>query len=281
MILAMQRELAQAVRFVYGLLAQTFGRDLSIDLGGGSTLAARYDHRLSTDLDIWRRESVTQADRAWDAMEPHVIGDALAHEAWIGAKPTVSLYGTVSGFLRPEVVEADLPKGEEGIEVVAGRDLTFQRGLGRRQQVYIAGTRLRPQNDEEILWGKLIRMKDKAVTERDLYDFAVLSHCAPERVGYALDKFGENDLKGIVRMLRHRAIDRRKKRILQPRWKVADPETVRKALVETLESELEAPRETQGSGGSARRNLEALQATCTGRMEGGSRQGRQDEGRSR
>lgn len=202
MILNMQEELVRAVRLVNDLFIRGFGSGLRLQIGGGSTLAARYDHRLSTDLDIWRKKPETEADRIYDATPPTELREVMAHEAWQGGKPEVDMFGEIHGFLKPEIAGVDLPSEVEGIEVSIIRNLEFPTSKRQRQHVNVIESILEPQNDEEILWGKLIRMKDRRLTQRDLYDFAVMSHCAPDRLGYALDDIGPSRRRDIADSIR-------------------------------------------------------------------------------
>lgn len=261
MTLDMQEELMQATLLINELFVDGFGRDLRLQIGGGSTLAARYDHRLSTDLDIWRKDPETEADRGYDATPPMQLEDLMAHEAWQGGRPQVNMHGNLRGFLRPEVVGSKLPEEVDGIEVSAGKELAFPRSEHQRQHRNVTGTILRPQNDEEILWGKLIRMKDRALTRRDLYDFAVMSHCAPDRVGYALDQVGPVKRRQIAQSIRRKVIDKTKP-LLEPKWIIDDLEAVKNALLGTLESQMRLGQEARPLQRTGRWDLRRLQATC-------------------
>ena len=233
-MLNMQEELVWAVRLMNDLFIRGFGSGLRLQIGGGSTLAARYDHRLSTDLDIWRKKPETEADRIYDATPPAEIREVMAHEAWQGGKPEVGMFGDIHGFLKPEIAGVDLSSEVEGIEVSIG-NLGFPTSRRQRQHVNVIESILEPQNDEEILWGKLIRMKDRRLTRRDLYDFAVMSHCVPNRLGYALDDIGPSKRRDIVDSIRKKGIDRTKP-LLRPKWMIDDLESVKKALLGTLGS---------------------------------------------
>ena len=96
-MLNMQEELMWAVQLMDGLFIRGFGSGLGLQIGGGSTLAARYNHRLSTDLDIWRKKPETEADRIYDATPPAEIREVMAHEAWQGGKPEVECSGKSTG----------------------------------------------------------------------------------------------------------------------------------------------------------------------------------------
>ena len=109
MILNMRKELVLAVQLMNDLFIRGFGERPRLQIGGGSTLAARYDHRLSTDLDIWRRNPETEADRIYDRMAPTEIEEVMAQEAWKGGKPEVEMFRQIHGFLRPEIAKGNLP----------------------------------------------------------------------------------------------------------------------------------------------------------------------------
>ena len=125
MILNMQKELVLAVQLMNDLFIRGFGGGLRLQIGGGSTLAARYDHRLSTDLDIWRSNSETESDRIYAETDPAKIEEVMAHEAWQGGKPEVNMFREIHGFLRPEIAKGNLPPEVDGIEVSVGNTLGF------------------------------------------------------------------------------------------------------------------------------------------------------------
>ena len=261
MILNMQKELVLAVQLMNDLFIRGFGGRLRLQIGGGSTLAARYNHRLSTDLDIWRRNPETEADRIYDATAPTEIEEVMAHEAWQGGKPEVDMFRQIHGFLKPGIAEGNLPPEVEGIEVSVGNDLGFPMSGKQRQHVSVAGSILKPQNDEEILWGKLIRMKDGSLTQRDLYDFAVMSRCAPDRVRYALDYIGPDKRWDIADSIRNKEVDKIKP-LLRPKWVVDDLEAVKGALLGMLGNRIGFGQESLSPQAAGRWDLHELQATC-------------------
>ena len=261
MALNMQKELVSAVHLMNDLFIRGFGGGLRLQVGGGSTLAARYDHRLSTDLDIWRRKPETEADRIYDETAPAKIEEVMAHEAWQGGRPKVNMFREIHGFLRPEIAKGNLPPEVEGIEVSVGCDLGFPTSGKQRQHVNVTGSILKPQNDEEILWGKLIRMKDRSLTQRDLYDFAVMSRCAPDRVGYALDYIDPGRRWDIADSIRNKKVDRTKP-LLRPKWVVGDLEAVKGALLGMLGSRVGFGQESVPPQAPGRWDLHELQATC-------------------
>ena len=269
-MLNMQTELVGAAELMHELFVDNFGRNLRVQIGGGSTLAARYNHRLSTDLDLWRKEPETEADRIFDATPSMELEDLLAHDAWMKGKPSVDMYGNIRGMLKPEAVGAELPPEVDGIEVSAGRELTFPKSKLLRQQGNVITTILRPQNDEEILWGKLIRMKDRELTQRDLYDFAVMSHLAPERIEYALDEVGARKRYEIGKAVEKKVIDRTKP-LLRTTWDVPDLEAVKKGLLVTLGSKLGLGQDGQPKRMGRHWDLSALQATCVGHKNRGQK----------
>ena len=170
------------------------------------------------------------------------------------------MFGEIHGFLKSEIAGVDLPSEVEGVEVSVG-NLGFPTSRRQRQHVNVTESILEPQNDEGILWEKLIRMKDRRLTQRDLYDFAVMSHCAPDRLGYALDDIGPSKRWDIADSIRKKGIDKTKP-LLRPKWVIDDLEAVKKALLGTLGSRMRFGQEAAPSQVAGRWGLRALQDTC-------------------
>ena len=107
--------------------------------------------------------------------------------------------------------------------------------LMRSRETNVAGTIFRPQSDAEIPWGKLARMKGGALTQRDLYDLAVMSHMAPQAVELALQAQREQGRREIAGMIRARETDKEKP-LLRTTWETEDPDRMKEALIRVLKS---------------------------------------------
>ena len=268
MSLHLQPELAKAAEIVNDLFVANFGRQLRIEIGGGSILAARYRHRLSTDLDLWRKSTpVTTADKGYRNTLPLEIQEKMAHEAWAGGKPDVSLLHNLYGKLKAELADEKMPAEVECIEVSFTENVQFP-ALEGRKEANVVGTIFRPQRDAEILWGKLRRMKDRAVTLRDLYDFAVMSHLAPEAVETALDEHGEEGRREIARRISARSVDTEKP-LLRTTWETEEPERMKEALGRILKGGETFADEKHPRRAGTRWPLDILRAVC--RRKGPSR----------
>ena len=173
--LQLQPEIEPAARWLGRRLTQVFGEGLRLRIGGGSILAARHHHRLSTDLDLWWDDTDThrsEANRLYAsriAREPRWVEDALGGDQWKNGRPVVLLPGTVIGML---TIGVELPAGVEGIEVTIV-EKEFEK-IGVKAEDHVRGTPFEPQTDAQILWGKMQRMKDGQVHVRDLYDLGVI-----------------------------------------------------------------------------------------------------------
>ena len=236
MLLHLQPEIAKAAEILNGLFVGNFGRQLRIQIGGGSVLAARYRHRLSTDLDLWRKSTPeTPADERYRSTPPIEIQRRMAHEAWIGGEPdTVNMLGNMLGRLKAEAAGVGIPPEVEGIDVSFTDELQFPTLMGSKE-TNVVRTIFRPQSDAEILWGKLGRMKEGALTQRDLYDLAVMSHMAPKAVEAALQAQGEEGRREIVSRISAKEADKGKP-LLNTTWEMEDLDKVKEALIQVLES---------------------------------------------
>lgn len=239
--LRLQPEIEPAARWLGGKLTQVFGEGLRLRIGGGSILAARHRHRLSTDLDLWWDESDehrSEANRLYAsrvAQAPRWVEDALGDDHWKDGRPVVLLPGTVIGMLTMGV---ELPAGVEGIEVtIVERE--FEK-IGARAEDRVRGTLFEPQTDAQILWGKMQRMKEGRVHVRDLYDLGVMSHLHPQALTYAFGSQGGAGRRDIGRRLRYTLVDE-EKRLLRVResgwtpWEGQDAEYAKQRLIEALD----------------------------------------------
>lgn len=143
-------------------------------LGGGTILAARYDHRVSTDLDLFLthetsdRIHVDHGDHG-DDVWVKTVGEWLDDdEAAIGA---MGVTGTISGidfsiFPASEVLRAGNPQPIDGFWI-------------------------RAQTTHEILEGKImgrIADSDTPNTIRDLYDLTIAARMEPGTVAAVMRK---------------------------------------------------------------------------------------------
>lgn len=238
--LQLQPEIEPAARWLGGKLTQVFGEGLRLRIGGGSILAARHHHRLSTDLDLWwdkSDEHRSEANRLYAsrvAQAPRWVEDALGGDQWKHGRPMVLLPGTVIGML---IIDVELPAGVEGIEVtIVERE--FGK-IGVKAEDRVRGTLFEPQTDAQILWGKMQRMKDGQVHVRDLYDLGVMSHLNPQALRYAFGSQGGVGRRDIGRRLRYTRVDG-EKRLLRVResgwapWEGQDAEHAKQRLIEAL-----------------------------------------------
>ena len=157
-----QRPQAQAVPDPQGAVARQLFDAVTPDIdpaalsfGGGTVLAARWQHRTSADVDLFCRPDVYEK----------LDGAALARvEAAVRKIPgcdrertwceTMALYTEIQG------IEATILPGSTG--------------PNQERQHELAGTPLRLQNTDEILYGKLFERlyRSATVTVRDVYDVA-------------------------------------------------------------------------------------------------------------
>ena len=238
--LRLQPEIEPAARWLGRKLTQVFGEGLRLRIGGGSILAARHHHRLSTDLDLWwdkSDEHRSEANRLYAsrvAQAPRWVEDALGGDQWKDGRPGVLLPGTVIGMLTMGV---ELPAGVEGIEVtIVERE--FEK-IGARAEDRVRGTLFEPQTDAQILWGKMQRMKEGQVHVRDLYDLGVMSHLNPQALRYAFGSQGGAGRRDVGQRLRYTRVDG-EKRLLRVResgwtpWKGKDAEDAKQMLIQAL-----------------------------------------------
>ena len=238
--LHLQPEIEPAARWLGRKLTQVFGEGLRLRIGGGSILAARHHHRLSTDLDLWwdhtdaHRSEANRLYASRVAQEPRWVEDALGDDQWKDGRPMVLLPGTVIGMLTMGV---ELPAGVEGIEVtIVERE--FEK-IGARAEERVRGTLFEPQTDAQILWGKMQRMKEGQVHVRDLYDLGVMSHLNPQALRYAFGSQGGAGRRDVGQRLRYTRVDG-EKRLLRVResgwtpWQGKDAEDAKQMLIQAL-----------------------------------------------
>ena len=140
-------------------------------LGGGTILAARYDHRVSTDLDLFfthetsDRIHVDHGEDVWVKTVGEWLDD---NETAIGA---MGVTGTISGIAFSIFPASDVLR------------------TGNPQP--IDGYWIRGQTTHEILEGKImgrIADSDTPNTIRDLYDLTVAARMEPDTVATVMRK---------------------------------------------------------------------------------------------
>ena len=182
------RQLLEAVRVP---LARAFGGENHLRLGGGTTLAARWNHRHSTDVDIF--------------VEP----EPYRHFHWnTGGRFTLDL--TAAAPVDRLIIDADGAyfsfQGLPGHVSVA----PALHGLpgDPRSADTVAGTDMPLETTAEILAKKLyFRMaRRKELLARDLYDIAFARRRDPAALQAALDVVDSDRLAGLVTVFEdHRA----------------------------------------------------------------------------
>ena len=242
MSVKLQPEIEPAARWLSRKLAMAFDEDLRLWLGGGSLLAARYHHRLSTDLDLWWSlapgtplggigryvEQVTGS--------PLLVEDKLADDHWEGGRPTANLMGWIRGKL---IDWHDLPPEIEGIDVTINQK-DFPP-IGSKHGERVEGTIFVAQTDAQVLYGKLNRIADdRQVAIRDVYDLSVASHLDPRELMIAFVEQGAQRRRQAAMTLRSRDVD-----VSEPlleaeeygwrTWSEDEAEEAKRTLAEALE----------------------------------------------
>lgn len=164
----------------------------SWSFGGGTILAARWDHRRSHDLDV-------QIDTS---LPLHDLAHALVGDATISDEVEI-------GQPAPELIElrhdrASIDLFQKDVAIAAGHRMGIVEGLH-------AGV----LPSAEILYGKL-RDRGIVMPTRDLLDLAVASEIEPEALEIAANAFTEDDIADRIQAIlrgpapaeaRHRTAD--------------------------------------------------------------------------
>ncbi len=167
-------------------LLSLFGAD-SIVLGGGTVLAARWNHRVSTDIDLFTNLEHYQ-DRVADRRE--TVASTLCRLLSDAADGAVEVE---RGWLR-----IHFPEGPAAL-------MTIPRPTIRDPHPEIAaGTDIRTESTAEILARKLqSRMLDLGVlTDRDLYDLLVARERDPVALRRVLTSVTDAERAAIASELR-------------------------------------------------------------------------------
>ena len=135
----------------------------SLSFGGGTVLAARWRHRKSLDVDLWCRPD------AWTALDATAQLE-LQQQIWNIPGCNQDLTSLDPSGLTTEI---------GGVEATLG---PVPDGPGARLERELAGTRLRLQTNEEILYGKIFHrmLQQQAILVRDVYDLASAAIYDPE-----------------------------------------------------------------------------------------------------
>ena len=162
-----------------------------IHLGGGSTLAAAWEHRRSTDIDLW--VSYEQADR--------VAGRVNNEEEW---KQMVCPAGgqIVNKGTSWTEASAELRLHDVPITLFTSH---FPQPREKRRQM-IRGTIFAAATTQEILAGKLLGRWAEAVEERipirDIYDVIVARTLEPRALAEAMQRMSASQRRTAAKRLR-------------------------------------------------------------------------------
>ena len=188
--LRLQPHLQEAAKKFSSFLEERLGQ-LTLAMGGGSILAARYAHRKSTDIDLWLpREPKSGDDEALQDLPPSDRMDRLRGGAWAGGVPERVTEERIEGVFHAVPVSVKVPPRKEFPDVGTGRGT-------------VEGTSWRAQTTEQILWGKLQRTRVAMLPVRDLYDLAVISAIAGENAETAIASMDAKDREEAIAALRY------------------------------------------------------------------------------
>lgn len=180
----------EAAKKFSSFLEERLGQ-LTLAMGGGSILAARYAHRRSTDIDLWLpREPKSGDDEALQDLPPSDRLDRLRGEAWAGGVPERVTEERIEGVFHAVPVSVKVPPRKEFPDIGTGR--------GR-----VEGTSWQAQTTEQILWGKLQRTRVAMLPVRDLYDLAVISAVTGESVETTIASMSAKDREEAIAALRY------------------------------------------------------------------------------
>lgn len=157
-----QRPQPEAVPDPQGSVARQLFRVLAgevdpaaLSFGDGTVLAARWEHRTSFDVDLFCRPETYEAlDAAAHARIERAVGNIPGCDRERMWCEPLALYAEINGIQATVLPRSTGPTH------------------GRRSE--LTGTRLRLQNTEEILYGKIFQRLygTETITVRDVYDVA-------------------------------------------------------------------------------------------------------------
>ena len=208
--LVLPKALASAARRLHGIFFQ-FLSDVNIVMGGGSVLAARWNHRVSTDIDLF----VSRASMVLLTTDKNLPYQGVLNQLQgIGEANLEPLSGFLSGDI--EGTPFSLAASE------------FVRD-DRRVLEVIDGTFFQAATNEEILSGKLKGRLHRSGAQpsiapiRDLYDIVVAAHMDPgivDRVLEGITSKGRSVVAADLRRLPDTLHQNDLKPILNPRFEV-------------------------------------------------------------
>ena len=184
-----------------------------LSFGGGTVLAARWNHRTSTDVDLFATPAAWEAlsDEQHEQIEARLqkVDGYAAERSWSGPH---QLYAEIRGTeatVLPRLPGPVPPTGE---------------------QRYLSGTELRLQGNAEILHGKMRhRLTDQyVVAVRDAYDICSAAIHDPEALRATVRHIGKDEVNEVCAMIRE----------LAPGWSTNDPKAILNCRYEWNEAAL-------------------------------------------
>lgn len=188
--LVLQPDIARQVRAVAERIAEVMDPYL-VHLGGGSVLAARYNHRRSTDIDLWIPERLTG-----------IVDKAIRQDG----RPWRDILSAPGHRVESE---REVEHGHtctlkiDGIEMTLFVSWIPQAERGKRQLV--AGTRMPTATTAEILAGKIAERWHGPmgyIPDRDLYDLVVARTVEPAAVKDLFERLTERTFRRAAERLR-------------------------------------------------------------------------------
>ena len=218
---------------VHPTLAAYFGSK-NLALGGGTALAARWHHRVSTDIHPFVRSWSTYAEtHAYDAQALQKALQGLPHLA------------SVTWFDEGGKLEARLPGGEMGrLTWAPSRSLT-QNPVSAQ---FVEGTQVPLERSAEILAKKLFfRMfLKRSYPQRDLYDISWAARYAPRVLERSISVLSTAKRVQLSDELEKLPGDWMERSAEQPLDRPADSELAREAV--SVAWEAVSPRVSEASG---------------------------------
>ena len=208
--LTMPQELHSALQALDNVFVHLLP-EVSVVMGGGTVLAARWDHRRSTDIDLFvsPKTMITLMNQM-----------NLSYQGAVTRLQTVgnATMEPFNGFLSGEI-------GSVPFSLAASEFIKDNR-LGDEQ---VGSTNFQAATNQEILAGKiqgrLHRRSSQPVTApvRDLYDIIVARHMAPGLVNSVLDGItpkGRAVIANDLKLLPENLHETDPKRLMNPRYRV-------------------------------------------------------------
>lgn len=180
--LVLPKQLCKSLNRFIELVGPQF-RGSGLRIGGGSVLAARWNHRLSTDIDLFVDANPAGEFIKKDGISFVEVGTALNSLAEQGTVSELKLLDHGCSFCGPF----------GPMSLYASR--RFTRSVLSQDQESTTG--LPTETSREILFKKLYGRVIRSVTHvgRDMYDFIVAFMIDPRSLDHALNK--PKNIKGI------------------------------------------------------------------------------------